>query len=432
MKKIQYTVLLIILFANSINAQNLNEQIINAAKNDDLSQISTLIKKGTDINAFDKNKASVFMWAVYKSNLNTVKYLYEHGADININGIIYLDTEKTGYYGNLLGIAAGEGKLSILKYLINKCKINIEDKEFVLETNKKEGWTAIQWASFAGQKKVVEYLISKGANINTNHTENKSTALHLAIQNDRNEIAELLISEGADVKLSMANGWTSLHLLSQTDNLKLIELLLKNKAKTNIKTNEGYTPLILAAYNKQYKVCKLLIEYGADINMTDNKGYLAKDYTQDPNIIGLLEDPQNHVFKKHTLSLNEQITSAIQLYQTASYKKAALELEKVLADTKNTFGEKDTVMYSKVLIYTALSFEQLLKKEKAILYYVQAMAVYKSHSVTGNNLWYEMSLNNLSSIYYDINEYKKAETVYIDLLNYREETFGVKKNMHQH
>ena len=426
MKKPGYILLLIIFFANTIKAQDLNQQIIESAKKNDLSQISILIKKGANINAQDQNKANVFMWAVYKSNLKAVKYLYEQGADININGIIYLDAEKTGYYGNLLGIAAGEGKLSILKYLTEVCKINIEDKEYVVETDKKEGWTALQWASFAGQKKVVEYLISRGANLNANHTEDKNTPLHYAIQNGRNEIGKILISAGADVNLPMSNGWTGLHLLSQTDNVEFIKLLLKNKASTNIKTEEGYTPLILAAYNKQYKVCKLLIDYGADINMPDNKGYVAKDYTQNLNIIGLLEDPQNHVFKKQNISLNDQITFAIQLYQTGDYKKASVKLEKVLTDTRNTYGEKDTVMYSKILIYTALSFDQISKKEKAITYYSQAVAVYKSYAITANDIWYEMSLDNLSTIYDNINEYKKAETFYIDLLDYRKETFGEK------
>ena len=46
----------------------LDEQLFEAVKSSDIKQAETLISQGADPNATDKNKATVLMWAVYKSN----------------------------------------------------------------------------------------------------------------------------------------------------------------------------------------------------------------------------------------------------------------------------------------------------------------------------------------------------------------------------
>jgi len=56
--------------------------------------------------------------------------------------------------------------------------------------------TALHWAAMKGQKKVVELLIIKGANLNAKTSKNL-TPLNLADNNFQNEIAELLITNGA-------------------------------------------------------------------------------------------------------------------------------------------------------------------------------------------------------------------------------------------
>jgi ankyrin repeat protein len=56
--------------------------------------------------------------------------------------------------------------------------------------------TALHWAAMKGQKKVVALLIVKGANLNAKTSKNL-TPLNLADNNFENEIAELLIANGA-------------------------------------------------------------------------------------------------------------------------------------------------------------------------------------------------------------------------------------------
>ena len=97
--------------------------------------------------ALDENGATTLMWAAYQSDLEMVKWLVENAADPFLKkGVIYLNKEKTAYYGNLTGIAAGEGKLEMLRYLIEDLGIDVDDKEYNPETGQEDGWTAAQWA----------------------------------------------------------------------------------------------------------------------------------------------------------------------------------------------------------------------------------------------------------------------------------------------
>ena len=104
------------------------------------------------------------MWATYKGDLQTVKYLVGKKANYNYKqGVIYTNKEKTSYYGNLLGIASGENNLELMKYLIEDLKINIEDIEYNPENSKADGWNALQWAVSQDHKNIETSSGAKGS-----------------------------------------------------------------------------------------------------------------------------------------------------------------------------------------------------------------------------------------------------------------------------
>lgn len=110
-----------------------------------------------------ENEATPLMYAIYLSDLKMVKLLINKGANPQKKGIIPFSYKDEKFsYGSCLVIAAGEGKLDILKYLL-KLGIPVDEKE----NESKFGWTAIQWASVKGNTKIVKYLIKKGAKVNS-------------------------------------------------------------------------------------------------------------------------------------------------------------------------------------------------------------------------------------------------------------------------
>ena len=62
------------------------------------------------------------------------------------------------------------------------------------------GWTPLLIATSAGHQPIVEYLVSKGADINAVNTTGHS-ALHYAASKDRLPIADYLIQSGCHINL---------------------------------------------------------------------------------------------------------------------------------------------------------------------------------------------------------------------------------------
>lgn len=64
----------------------------------------------------------------------------------------------------------------------------------------KVGWTPLMIAVSAGHKEIAEYLVSKGADINA-VTDAGLSALHYAASKNRAELAKYLIDSGCHLNL---------------------------------------------------------------------------------------------------------------------------------------------------------------------------------------------------------------------------------------
>ena len=90
------------------------------------------------------------------------------------------------------------------------------------------GLTALHYAAGAGHKEIAEFLISKGADLNVRDNDG-SSPLHNAT--DYKEIVELLIAKGADVNAKNKGDSTVLDYVD-TAETEIADLLRKHGAKT--------------------------------------------------------------------------------------------------------------------------------------------------------------------------------------------------------
>lgn len=132
-----------------------------------------------------------------------------------------------------------------------------------------DGVTPLHMAVINNQENIAAVLIQAGAKVNATDTTTLATPLHLAALYGREELAKMLIQKGANVNASMRFGITPLLVAAQFGQPQIVQLLLDKKANINVADQEGFTALHFAAQNGDEVLAKMLIENGANINLQD-------------------------------------------------------------------------------------------------------------------------------------------------------------------
>jgi len=131
--------------------------------------------------------------------------------------------------------------------------------------------TALQLAAAKGNVVMVEYLISKGADVHA-RTGVGMTALHAAAASRQPRTAALLIRHGADVNAASFSGLTPLHLASsfmvdgwEQAEMEILDLLLENGAKIGAKDVNGDTPFYYATREQNQIAIRKLTKAAAAV-----------------------------------------------------------------------------------------------------------------------------------------------------------------------
>ena len=156
-------------------------------------------------------------------------------------------------------------------------------KDFINAQTETEHLTPLHYASFRGNIKIIELLISNYADINAlssnglnmlhkaaqgnkpstiiyynkkynldlNSTDNDNlNALHLATISGMTEAVEILLSLGMDPNIQDINGNTTLHYAVKYNHIRIIKKLLQNCAKKNIINKVHKKTPVMMAENK--------------------------------------------------------------------------------------------------------------------------------------------------------------------------------------
>jgi ankyrin repeat protein len=85
----------------------------------------------------------------------------------------------------------------------------------------------------------------------------------LCLENEYFDLAELMVSKGAELNIRNDNGWTPLIWASIKGRKKSVEFLLKHKANINVCNNDGWNAITGAYFKKRTDIVKILKENGA-------------------------------------------------------------------------------------------------------------------------------------------------------------------------
>ena len=169
----------------------------------------------------------------YAEPYKDYRYSYEEMQDIasqkKLSHRIFYTPSK-GLYAKWFDDVKKGNLDAVKKAVENGQNIEVQDSASL-------GQTALLWAAFIGYLDMVEYLISKGANI---------------YATDRADVPHVL---------------KSAVLGKNVDVVKYLYPMFKGKINLNEQEADGETLLIVASSNNRIEIVKYLITLGADINI---------------------------------------------------------------------------------------------------------------------------------------------------------------------
>jgi len=122
-----------------------------------------------------------------------------------------------------------------------------------------DGFPPLALASFFGRPAVAEYLLLRGARVDTVATNAmKVTALHAAAAGKHVAICAMLLQHGADPNARQHGGFTPLHAAAANGREELVRMLLERGADRSLKSEAGHTAHDLATERGHPEVAKLL------------------------------------------------------------------------------------------------------------------------------------------------------------------------------
>jgi ankyrin repeat protein len=133
------------------------------------------------------------------------------------------------------------------------------------------GMTPLGLAAAYGHRNVAEFLLDRGANLDTKDFLGHAP-LHMAAEYGSDGVAKLLLDRGADIDARDVVGATPLMWAALNGHKSVAALLIARGALVNTQAFSGKTPLHLAATAGQKEVAALLIAHGADIKVRNSDG----------------------------------------------------------------------------------------------------------------------------------------------------------------
>lgn len=200
-------------------AANEDLRLVNAAKDQDLQQVRTLLSGRPNVNVRAEDGSTALLWAAHWNDLQTAELLVRAGADANAAN----DFRMTP-----LSQACTNGSASFVELLL-KAGANPD-------TPIGTGETPLMTCARAGSADAVRMLLVHRANVNASEPNQNQTALMWAAAYKHSKVLQTLIEARADLEAHTKLGFTALHFAARAGDMESTRTLLDAGVDVNAKS----------------------------------------------------------------------------------------------------------------------------------------------------------------------------------------------------
>jgi ankyrin repeat protein len=205
-----------------LNVKFTPDDFVQSAQKGDLKAIQLFLNAGIDGNAQSATGTTALMAASKYGRLDVVKKLLEQKVNVDAQ-------DKQGV--TALMLAAESNQVEIVQLLLKKnADPNMEDQT---------GWTALMKAVYQGSTGCAEALAARSR-------QEVNRALLVAALTGRQEVAKILIDNGAEIDSRADDGRTPLMLAAGKGDTDFVSFLLKAGADPTLTDKSGATAASLA------------------------------------------------------------------------------------------------------------------------------------------------------------------------------------------
>uniref|UniRef100_A0A1I8IVE6 ANK_REP_REGION domain-containing protein n=1 Tax=Macrostomum lignano TaxID=282301 RepID=A0A1I8IVE6_9PLAT len=130
----------------------------------------------------------------------------------------------------------------------------------------KQGMTALHHAAYTGCLSMTQLLLGQGnASINSTDSYGRSP-LYLATSRGHVELVNYFLSKGADVHLPNKELKSPMYIAAYFGHLEIVQALLRSEADVDQPDTHKKTPLYVATYHGRTDIVDLLLRHGSDVN----------------------------------------------------------------------------------------------------------------------------------------------------------------------
>jgi ankyrin repeat protein len=253
------------------NGANLNQTGLDkwtplhrAARGGWKDTVALLIERGANLIVRDSKGNLPFHLAARSGHIETVELILNSRADVRHDQLFAKDKRGstprmvafyTAHYDTYKLLRDAEMKMLGIDELPSADKLTLAIEE--------------------GQYSKVRRLLHKRETKIDQPDENGQPPLHTAIQEERLDIAELLIEFGAGVESIGYHNWRPLHVASSIGSVPLVNMCLRHGADVHALTSTQQTPLHKACSSRSVDVVRILLEAGADPEAKNQRGMRA-------------------------------------------------------------------------------------------------------------------------------------------------------------